>query len=326
VTVLTGSGETARTGRLAVGLALALAFGGAAAAKADPLNVSYPRSRALPDIASWLVSDTPLQINQVVDVGPSAVTAVTSATPTGSPRGFLANISAEALDPAIGKQEEIVSWTIPVDVDCEKRQVRLGDMTGYPARDLKSAPRIVRAADNVWVSPSSTAPLGAVLRSLCDRDFRRPFAGTTRTAAKPTEPPKPAKAPRTPAGPPPVVLTESPPTKPQPLTTATVRPAKELPQPAPTAATRPPRQPAHGASPFVVQVGASPSPDDAKGLLARAQKKFPAIAGFKTEVQTAQVDGKTVYRAAVSGFAAQADATALCDQMKAAGQACFVRR
>ena len=191
--VLNGSGETAQRGRLAVGLALTLALGAPAAAKADPLNVTYPRSRALPDVASWLVSDTPLQINQVVDVGPSAVTAVTSSTPTGSPRGFLANISAEALDPAIGKQEEIVSWTIPVDVDCEKRQVRLGDMTGYPSRDLKSAPRVVRAADNVWVSPSSTAPLGAVLRSLCDRDFRRPFAGTARTAARSAIRPSPPR-------------------------------------------------------------------------------------------------------------------------------------
>lgn len=313
-----------------MGLTLVLAFGAAATAEADPLNVTYPRSRSLPDIAAWLASDTPLQTSQVVDVGPSAVTAVTSSTPTGSPRGFLANISAEALDPAIGRQEEIVSWTIPVDVDCEKRQVRLGDMTGYPARDLRNAPRIVRAADNVWVSPSATAPLGAVLRALCDRDFHRPFAGTMKAAARPAEAPKPAKGARTPLGPPgppPVVLTESPPTKPQPLTAATTRTAKELPQPTATAATKPPRQLAHGASPYAVQVGASPSPDDAKGILARAQKKFSgALAGFKTEVQTAQVDGKTVYRAVISGFAGQADAITLCDQLKAAGQACFVRR
>jgi len=315
--------SNARKGHAAVGLATVLAIGVAAGAKADPLNVTYPPSRALPDIARWLGNDTPLQLSQVVDVGPSAVTAVTSSTPTGSPRGFKANISAEALDPAIGRQEEIVSWTIPVDVDCEKRQVRLGDMTGYPSRDLKSAPRIVRSADNAWVSPSATAPLGAVLRSLCDRDFRRPFAGTARMAAKPAEPPKPAKA----AGPPPVVLTESPPTAPQPLTAAVTRTAKAIPSPTPAPTSASTSKAGHGTSSSVVQVGASPSQDDAKSLLARVQKRFPdALAGFKTEVQTAQLEGKTVYRAVINGFAGQADATTLCEQLKAGGQACFVRR
>jgi hypothetical protein len=311
--VLNGSGRTARGGQLTASLALAMALGAAATAQADPLNVTYPRTRAMPDVAGWLASDTPIQPGQVVDVGPSAVTAVTSSAPTGAPRGFLANIAAEALDPSIGKQEEIVSWTIPVEVDCEKRLVRLGDMTGYPARDLKSAPRVVRAADAAWVTPSPTAPLGAVMRALCDRDFRRPFAGT-KVAVK--EPAKPAKAARQPPpGPPPVVLSESPPSGPQPLTTAAAKAAKAL----PTAAK--------GASPYAVQVGASPSEDDAKGILGKLQKKFPdVLTGFKAEVQTAQVDGKTVYRAVVTGFAGQGDASMLCDRLKAGGQACFVRR
>lgn len=314
MTVLNGPDATGRRSGLAAGLALVLAFGAAAAAQADPLNVSYPRSRSLSDVGAWLASDTPIQAAQVVDVGPSAVTALTSSTPTGSPRGFIASIAAEALDPSIGRQEEIVSWTIPVEVDCEKRLVRLGDMTGYPARDLKSAPRVVRAADTAWVTPSATAPLGAVMRALCDRDFRRPFAGTSKVAAKPADAPKPKPA-RTSPGPPPVVLTEAPPTTPQPLTAAATKAAKAMPSAG------------HGTSPYAVQIGASPSQDDAKGILSKAQKKFPdALSGFKTEVQTAQVDGKTVYRAVVMGFAGQADATTLCEQLKAGGQACFVRR
>jgi hypothetical protein len=312
--VANGSSQTARRGRRGAGPALALALGAAAAAQAQPLGVTYPRSRSLADVGAWLASDTPLLTAQVVDVGPSAVTAVTSSAPTGEPRGFLANIAAEALDPAIGKQEDIVSWTIPVEVDCEKRLVRLGDMTGYPARDLKSAPRVVRAADSVWVTPSANAPLGAVMRALCDRDFKRPFAaGRAKLASRPAEKAKPAQTP--PPGPPPVVLSEAPPTVPTPLTTAAAKAAKEKPALA------------HGASPFVVQAGSSPSQEDAKGIITRLQKKFPdAMAGFKTEVQTAQVEGKTVYRAVVSGFGGQADATALCDLLKAAGQACFVRR
>jgi len=38
------------------------------------------------------------------------------------------------------------------------------------------------------------------------------------------------------------------------------------------------------------------------------------------------VDGKTVYRALIGGFAGAGDASALCEQLKAAGQACFVRK
>jgi cell division septation protein DedD len=308
-----------------------LALGLAAAAQAEPGAISYPRSRAMADVAAWIVSDTPLSPAQVVDVGPSAVTAVTSSAPTGSPRGFLANIAAEALDPSIGRQEEIVSWTIPVEVDCDKRLVRLGDMTGYSARDLKSAPHVVRPADSAWVTPSPSAPLGAVMRALCDRDFQRPFA----VAAKGSRP-SGARAARTPPpGPPPIVVSERPPTKPTPLTAAVAANAKPTPpstEPAPlkSAPEAPPRAiavAAHGASPFAVQVGASPSADDAKAILGRLQKKLPdALKGFKTDVQIAQVDGKTVYRAVISGFAGVSDANALCGQLKAASQACFVRR
>jgi cell division septation protein DedD len=83
----------------------------------------------------------------------------------------------------------------------------------------------------------------------------------------------------------------------------------------------------HGSSPYAVQVGATPSQDDAKGLIAHVQKKFSGeVSGFKTDVVAATVDGKTVYRALISGFAGAGDANALCNQLKAGGQACFVRK
>src|SRR5213079_1893711 len=131
----------------------------------------------------------------------SAITAVIMAEPTGQPRGFRANIAAEALDPLIGRQEEIVSWTIPVEIDCDKRAVRLGDMTGFRARDLKTSPRIVRAADGAWVTPSASAPLGAVVRAMCDREFKRPFAGVKKAAAR-----TPGARPAPPSGPLPAVV------------------------------------------------------------------------------------------------------------------------
>jgi hypothetical protein len=303
---------------------------------AQTVSATYPKSRALPDVAAWIVSDTPLQLAQVVDVGPSAVTAVTSAAPTGDPRGFLANIVSEATDPSIGRQEDILSWRIPVEIDCDRRAVKLGDMTGFPSRDLKSSPRVVRQADTQWVAPSANAPLGAVLKAMCDRDFKRPFAGGTKVAsARP-----PAKArPEPPPGPPPVVVALNPPTKPQPLSSAagantpSATPDKPAEKPAPKAVTPPLREKpapvaiAHGASPYAVQVGASPSQDDAKALLGRVEKKFAGdLAGLKTDVAAATVDGKSVYRALISGFAGAGDANRLCEALKAGGQACFVRK
>jgi D-alanyl-D-alanine carboxypeptidase len=121
-----------------------------------------------------------------------------------------------------------------------------------------------------------------------------------------------------------VVVNLKPPTAPTPLTAAVAKAAPPAEPPVARPITRPI---AHGASPYGVQLGASPGQDDAKGLLARVQKKFAGpLGGFKAEVVSAAVDGKTVYRVVISGFGGQADATTLCHRLKAAGQACFVRR
>jgi hypothetical protein len=321
-----------------------LAMAAATSASAQGVNASYPKSRALPDVAAWIASDTPLQLSQVVDVGPAAITAVTSAAPTGDPRGFLANIASEAVDPAIGRQEEILSWKIPVEIDCDRRAVRLGDMTGFRSRDLKTGARVVRQGDADWVQPAGSAPLGAVLRAMCDRDFKRPFASSVSVAAGAPEKTRPEPPP----GPPPQVVALKPPTKPQVLTAAANPPppvevkaskpapaetrfaaeTKTLADPKPAARPKPASVAlAHGASPYAVQVGATPSQDDAKGLMAHVQKKFPGdVAGFKTDVVAASVDGKTVYRVLITGFGGAKDASGLCDRLKAGGQACFVRK
>jgi hypothetical protein len=102
----------------------------------------------------------------------------------GETRGFRASISSEAVDPQMLAHDGIASWTIPVEVDCGERRVRLGAMTGYRSRDLRSEPRIVREADTAWVNPTPSAPLGAVIRALCDRGFQRPLAGPLKDGGK----------------------------------------------------------------------------------------------------------------------------------------------
>ena len=289
------------------GLAIALAAAGATPSFAQSTaSATYPASRSLADISSWLRTDTPLVASQVVDIGPSAVTAITASAPLGQPRGFTAQVSAETLDPTIGAQDLVLSWSIPVEVDCDRRVVRLGAMTGYPARDLHTSPRVVRDPDPDWVGPSPIAPLGAVMRALCDRDFKRPLLGgafrQTTSAKLPkavTKAPEPASAP----APEPVVASTAPTPK-----------AKAAPKAGPAVAG------------LAVQVGASPSQPDAKGLMGKVQKKFAGdLGGFSTDVVNAQVDGKTVYRAVITGFHASSEATALCEKLKGGGQACFVR-
>lgn len=307
--------------------ALALSLGAVLAAAGPPARaqsapISYPPSRALGDIGAWLQRETPLAPGQVVDISPSAVTAVTGAKPTGQPRGFLASISSEALDPQILSHEGIASWSIPVEVDCDKRAVRLGVMTGFTGRDLKNDPKTVREADANWVTPTAAAPLGSVIRALCDRDFHRPLMGKLKTAGgKVAEPAKP----------PPEAVAKAEPEPKAPRVTPALRPSLPPVEPKAAEASAPKAAPAArppaGGGTIAVQIGASPSKPDIEGLLARFKTKFAGEMGGLTEhVATVEVDGKTVNRALISGFATNAQANAFCKKLAAQGQACFIRR
>jgi hypothetical protein len=316
--------------RRLAGLGLAAAVAACAASASGQTGpITYPPSRSLGDVAAWLQRDTPLAPSQIVDISPQAVTAVTSASPMAETRGFLANISSEAIDPEMLAHDGIASWSIPVEVDCEKRSVRLGIMTGYRSRDLRSDARVVRDADTAWVTPSPIAPLGSVIKALCDRDFHRPLIGRTKVAAQAPEPAKPAKpAPTAAPKPTAVARADAPPPALRPALRSTLAPA---PAPAPVAAAKPkptaPMALATAGGGVAVQVGASPSLPDIQGLLARFKKKFAGdLGGLSTSVATVQVDGKTVNRALVSGFGTAAAANAFCKTVSAAGQACFIRR
>ncbi|HEX5263729.1 MAG TPA: SPOR domain-containing protein [Phenylobacterium sp.] len=388
---------------------LALGVGSSAAAQGP--SASYPPSRSLPDVAAWLQKETPILPAQVVDISPSAITAVATIMP-GGPRSFLATVDSEAVNPDIEAHDGVSSWSIPVEVNCEQRSVRLGAMTGFRSRDLRSGPKVLRPADTEFVTPTATAPLGAVIRALCDRDFKRPLVGVSAkiagkpgaavAAAKPeptgpkpeivaaaprpkpeakkaesakaevakaepakTEPAKPeaAKAelmasaakpdlapikPKTEPAPAPTAT--APPPKPAPAAptpepvrvAAVTPPAAQPPKPAPAApapervrvatVTPPAAQPPKAAPrrPIIpsiaIQVGASPDLPEAKGILARVKHRYAGeLDGFKGDVATAEVGGKPLYRALISGFSSTSDAKALCAKLQAGGQACFVR-
>ncbi|WP_340647184.1 SPOR domain-containing protein [Phenylobacterium sp.] len=75
-----------------------------------------------------------------------------------------------------------------------------------------------------------------------------------------------------------------------------------------------------------VQIGAfSTSALADKGWSDAARIAPGATAGKGKRVEAIQKDGATLYRTSVTGFASRADATAFCDQLKAAGKSCFVK-
>ena len=75
-----------------------------------------------------------------------------------------------------------------------------------------------------------------------------------------------------------------------------------------------------------VQIGAFSSSVLAdKGWSDAARIAPGATAGKGKRVEAIQKDGATLNRTAVTGFASRADATAFCDQLKAAGKSCFVK-
>jgi cytoskeletal protein RodZ len=81
---------------------------------------------------------------------------------------------------------------------------------------------------------------------------------------------------------------------------------------------------AHGAA--IVQFGAFSSAALASTEWTKLAAAYPSeMSGKGKLVESVQRDGKTLFRGAVSGFAARADAVAFCGRLKADGKACIVR-
>lgn len=150
-----------------------------------------------------------------------------------------------------------------------------------------------------------------------------PPAAPAQVAAKATTvvaPPPAAPAPK------PVAAQPTGPVSAMPITPANkpvLKPAAQLPT-APAKVAAVPVAGATGAA--MVQIGAFSSQALAdKGWNDAARIAPGAVAGKGKKVEPIQKDGATLYRTAVTGFASRAEATAFCDQLKAAGKSCFVK-
>lgn len=79
-----------------------------------------------------------------------------------------------------------------------------------------------------------------------------------------------------------------------------------------------------GDSPFVVQLGAFSNENNAERAWQQADQRF-ALAGHVPLTTTIDINGRTLHRVSVSGFATRSDAARLCDSIRTRGGACFVR-
>lgn len=76
---------------------------------------------------------------------------------------------------------------------------------------------------------------------------------------------------------------------------------------------------------WAVQLGAYDSLAIAKEKWSTLKKRNGVLGRFPASSHAAAVGGRTFYRLTVNGLASRADASSLCSQLKAQGQACFIR-
>lgn len=271
-----------------VGVVAFVWLAGACPAAAQNAPV-FPTSLDRGPLLAWMQRETDILPDRVVAVTPQALTSVVStfpAAPGTSPRVV---IRAEAMSAEAYAHTGALSWHVSLNADCESRKVRLGETTGYAERNLLGERRMLRVSETDWRTPEPGTALEAAWRAACQKDFKGPFHAAAVTVAQ-ADPPN------------------------APTPTAKANPAA----PQPAAKPAPPRARAG----VVVQVGATTSEAEARGLLSALQAR---LGGREAWVETASVDGKLWRRAVVGGFADGAEAARFCASLKAEGRGCFVR-
>lgn len=279
--------------------ALVVVWGGASLAQAPSPPAAFPRSLERQPLLDWLRRETDITPGQVVAVGASAVTAIVSIFPAANGPGPRVVIRAEATDRAAAARDGALSWHVSLNADCDRRRVQLGETTGYRERNLLGERWMLRPAEPDWRTPEPGTPLESVWRAVCEPGFRRPLEVARLDTAQGPIPTAPREPPQVRSAPP--------------------DPASEPPPAEPARSVSQPRAPASGAS---VQVLASPSEAAARAALARLG---PELDGRSGRVERAQVQGRTWYRAIITGFENRAEAGRFCETLRSAGQACFVR-
>jgi SPOR domain len=263
-----------------------LASGGLALAQEA---AAYPASLEREALLSWLRRETDILPDRVVAVTPQVLTSVVSTFPASGADGPRLVLRTEALSAETFARTGVLSWHVSLSADCQTRRVKLGETTGYAARNLLGDRKPLREADGDWRSAEPGTALDAGWRAACEAGFKGPFQGADVKIARAETGKSPSAA-----------------------------PAAALRNRTPVLTSPPPR-----AGAAVVQVGASASEAEAQALLTALGDRVGDRAAW---IETAQVGGKTWRRAVVGGFADTTEAARFCAELKAAGRNCFVRR
>ena len=162
-------------GRWAGLLALVLALVSAAVLAPAPTfgQTSYPAARDGANLAAWLkqVGDDP---TKVIAVSPSVVTLLVSRRPELAKGGDV-TLRAEALSPETAARGGVVTWEMPLSVNCQTGMVRLGATAGYPERGGGGEPVPLAPAEPAWRTPPPGSVVHGAWRAVCDPAFRPPL-------------------------------------------------------------------------------------------------------------------------------------------------------
>ena len=287
-------GRTLRASCAALAAAVCASAPAQAQAPARPA-LTYPPSLEHAALVAWMKRDTDLPPETVVAISPLAVIAITQTKPVVSPEGFEVTVRAETVDEGFSRSEGLASWRATVKLACKDRTFSMGEVTGYPDRNMQGEGRAIQTAMVNWTPVTPGTIQGEIWKARCDKDFK---GGPLANADEKAPPPPTASTA-------PVVA---------PKATMPSLPAAEPRRSTPERETS-------------VQILSAPTAAEAVHALADLKAKFgDAMAGLGAEVVTVQVGGKTLHRAIVSGFKAPGEATRFCGKLQAAGRKCFARQ
>ena len=255
------------------------------AASTSVLAQTPPIANQRPMIDAF-VERTKMSRNAVVVVKPDIVIGLRQAPVIHSAADKL-TLHGEVVDPEAVARLGYQSMRSLVEINCETRRDRVVEMEVFALPNLKGTSQ-KRALPGGWVQPSEDAYMSDVIRMICKPSPPQP------SVAEPITP--------APALKPTVGLT------PRPKPPVSAPPQAATPKPASTA---------------LAQVGAVDSEAGAQSMLNRIHGLIaPPLA---TRVETAQVGGRTYYRAQVIGFPSRAAATSFCAKIVARGGSCLTR-
>lgn len=190
---------------------------------------------------------------------------------------------------------------------------------GVPAGETRAPappePQNADPAAGLQIYKADAPPAQPTFVAPPEQPTPRPAPGAAPAASAPLPPPKAAPAPA------PTPAAKAAPAA-APVIKAPPPPAPKA-APPPVAATPAPKAAGGSAS---VQIGAFSSPALAdRGWNDAARIAPGAAAGRGKRVEPVEVNGTTLYRTFMTGFASRADAEAFCAELKAAGKSCLVR-